>query len=206
VTSAEEYIAEVVDRLPRDTPMRAQIEMELRALIDERMQQGQPLDDILRKLGDPERLAESYVAAIPLVKVSFGDRAMAKIADYGVAVLVVSPIVALCWWLIRPVYFFMLAPVVIALGASYPVLMLYTIWAESQTEQTMGKRMLGIRVVRETGTRISVGQAIVRQLPWLFQIFWLDAFFALFTDRHQRAFELLSKTRVVRVQSQEAVT
>jgi uncharacterized RDD family membrane protein YckC len=206
VTTAEEYIANVVDRLPRHTPMRAQIEMELRALIEERVQQGQPLDDILRKLGDPERLAESYVAAIPLVNVSFGDRAMAKIGDYGVTLLVVSPIVALCWWLVRPVYSFMLAPVVIALGFSCPVLMLYTIWAESQTEQTAGKRMLGIRVVRETGTRIGVGQAIVRQLPWLFQIFWLDAFFALFTDRHQRAFELLSKTRVVRVQSQEAVT
>jgi uncharacterized RDD family membrane protein YckC len=206
VTSAEEYIAEVADRLPRGTPMRAQIEMELRALIDERLQQGRSLGDILHQLGDPERLAESYVAAIPLVIVSFGDRAMAKIADYGVALLAVSPIVALCWWLIRPAYIFMLAPVVIALGASCPVLMLYTIWAESQTEQTAGKRMLGIRVVRETGTRIGVGQAIVRQLPWLFQIFWLDAFFALFTDRHQRAFELLSKTRVVRVQSQEAVT
>jgi hypothetical protein len=27
-------------------------------------------------------------------------------------------------------------------------------------------------VIRETGTRIGTGQAIVRQLPWLFQIFW----------------------------------
>ena len=26
---------------------------------------------------------------------------------------------------------------------------------------------------------------------------WIDAMFALFTERHQRAFELLSKTRVV---------
>ena len=32
------------------------------------------------------------------------------------------------------------------------------------------------------------------------------AFFALFTERHQRAFELLSKTRVVRVHTQEAAS
>jgi uncharacterized RDD family membrane protein YckC len=39
----------------------------------------------------------------------------------------------------------------------------------------------------------------VRNLPIFMQIFWIDALFALFTDRSQRAFELLSKTRVVRV-------
>jgi hypothetical protein len=37
----------------------------------------------------------------------------------------------------------------------------------------------------------------VRQLAIVFQVFWVDILFALFTDRSQRAFELLSKTRVV---------
>ena len=204
--SAEEYIADVIDRLPRATPMRSQIEMELRALIDERLRQGRQLTEILQQLGDPEKLAESYLSAVPLVKVSFGDRAMAKIADWGIALALTTPLVLLCWWIVRPVTFFMAMPFFIALGVSCPVLMIYTIVMESQRDQTFGKRFLGIRVVRESGTRISVGQAMVRQLPWLFQIFWLDAFFALFTDRHQRAFELLSKTRVVRVPTQEAVS
>ena len=44
---------------------------------------------------------------------------------------------------------------------------------------------------------MSGGQAVVRQLPVLFQFFWIDVLFALFTERRQRAFELLSKTRVV---------
>ena len=56
----------------------------------------------------------------------------------------------------------------------------------------------GIRVVSETGARISLGQAIVRQLPMFLQVYWIDAMFALFTDKSQRAFEMLSKTRVVR--------
>ena len=38
----------------------------------------------------------------------------------------------------------------------------------------------------------------MRNLPWLLEVWWIDALFALFTDRNQRAFELLSKTRVVR--------
>jgi len=28
-------------------------------------------------------------------------------------------------------------------------------------------------------------------------VFWIDVLFALFTEKHQRAFEILSKTRVV---------
>ena len=42
-----------------------------------------------------------------------------------------------------------------------------------------------------------MGQAIVRQLPMFLQVYWIDVMFALFTDKSQRAFEMLSKTRVV---------
>jgi hypothetical protein len=37
----------------------------------------------------------------------------------------------------------------------------------------------------------------VRQLPMFLQMYWIDVLFALFTEKSQRAFELLSKTRVV---------
>jgi len=39
-------------------------------------------------------------------------------------------------------------------------------------------------------------------LPAVLQVGWIDAMFALFTEKSQRAFEMLSKTRVV-VASQE---
>ena len=58
---------------------------------------------------------------------------------------------------------------------------------------------MGIRVVRESGARISLGQSVLRQLPFFAQFFFIDALFALFTDKRQRSFELLSKTRTVRV-------
>jgi len=44
---------------------------------------------------------------------------------------------------------------------------------------------------------LCLGQAIVRQLPLVLSIFWIDVLFVLFTARKQRAFELLSQTRVV---------
>jgi hypothetical protein len=42
-----------------------------------------------------------------------------------------------------------------------------------------------------------LGQALLRQLPFFMQFFFVDALFALFTKRHQRAFELITKTRAV---------
>ena len=75
---------------------------------------------------------------------------------------------------------------------------IYTVLGEYRTGQTLGKRMAGLQVVRESGAPIGFGQAIVRLLPVTLQIYWIDVLFALFTDKRQRAFEMLSKTRVVR--------
>ena len=74
---------------------------------------------------------------------------------------------------------------------------LYPLVAEYRFGRTAGKRLLGLRVVRESGGRITLGQSAVRQLPVFLQVGWVDILFALFTEHHQRAFELLSKTRVV---------
>ena len=200
--TADEYIALVLDRLPRDTPMRPQIAMELRAHIDERVRQGRPLGEILDHLGDIEKLAESYVAAVPREVVSFGDRAIARVIDAAMALVPVVILVGV----FAPHEMRFRALFVSAALLGCPLLVLYTIAAESTTDQTIGKRVMRVCVIRETGTRIGTGQAIVRQLPWLLQIFWIDAFFALFTERHQRAFELLSKTRVVRIHPAEATS
>jgi uncharacterized RDD family membrane protein YckC len=87
-------------------------------------------------------------------------------------------------------------PVVAILVASCG-LVIYTAVAEWRSGQTLGKRRYGLQVVQESGAPITLGQSVIRQLPLLLQMFWIDALFALFTERRQRAFELLSKTRVV---------
>ena len=194
MTTADDYISRVLDVMPRATPMRSQIATELRGHIVERVGKGQPLDDVLRHLGDPAALAESYLAAVPLVSAPFWRRAVAKIID---AVVLAAVIVPLAWLAFKalPEGLVVFLPLLVVLTGSL-VFGIGTAIAEHWFGQTIGKRLFAIRVVRETGARIGIGQAIVRQLPMFLQVFWIDVMFALFTDKGQRAFELLSKTRV----------
>ena len=63
---------------------------------------------------------------------------------------------------------------------------------------TVGKRLMKIRVVSEDGGPISLGAAFIRRLPFYFELIWLDGIFALFTEKKQRAFDIVAKTLVVR--------
>ncbi|HEU4693911.1 MAG TPA: RDD family protein [Vicinamibacterales bacterium] len=191
------YIQSVVECVPPRMGLRDQIAMELRSHIAERLEHGQPLDDVLRQFGDPRVLAESYLAAVPLQSVGFLRRALAKLIDFLVIVAFVGGMAAFLWMVGPPELAWFLPPLCIIsclLG-----LFGYTIAAEHYAGQTVGKRVMGIHVVRESGARISLGQSAIRQLPLLGQIFFIDVLFALFTDKKQRAFELITKTRAVAV-------
>ena len=192
----EIYVQQVLGHILRG-PVRDQVEAELRGHIADRIERGGSVDDAIRQLGDPGALAESYLAAVPLRNPPHLRRGLAKVIDL-VLVFLLPCIVFVTWWTTAaheesPVWFGFAAAYVITLGFScwYPIL------AEYAWGQTLGKRLFGLQVVTEKGARIGIGQAIVRQLPIFLQVFTIDALFALFTDRRQRAFELLSKTRVV---------
>jgi len=194
----EIYIERVLAKLPAG-PMRQQIAMELRSHIADRVERGQSVEEAIRQLGDPEALAVSYLSAVPLVPAPHMRRAAAKFVDLSI------PIVFCCG--MAALYVFVLDPevkyeplAILAAGFVLGTLALYSVYlmiAEYAAGQTFGKRLFGLRVVTESGTRIGLGQAFVRQLPSFFQFFWIDGMFTLFTDRRQRAFEMLSKTRVV---------
>ncbi len=194
--TAEDYVTTVLDEMPRATAMRNQIAQELRSHIAQRIADGHPLEDVLRQLGDPVALAESYLSAERLVSAPLGDRVVAKLIDALVSVAFVLPVGIALAFVMHPEAVVFIAIVLAILCMSF-LLGVYTVIAEYSSGQTVGKRVQGIHVVRESGRRIGVGQAIVRQLPILLSIYWIDAMFALFTDKRQRAFELLSKTRVV---------
>jgi uncharacterized RDD family membrane protein YckC len=200
MTAADDYIKGVLDHLPQRTPLRDQIAMELRGHIAARLESGQPEADVLRQLGDPTTLAESYLSAVPLVSASFLQRGLAKSIDVFLVVLTIGLFVGLpVFWVAGHQewpFVFGFGVLLMVLAASFGF-GLYTIVAEHWLGFTLGKRALGLRVVRESGAPISLGQSIVRQLPMFLQVYWIDVLFALFTDKNQRAFELLSKTRVV---------
>ena len=191
------YVQSVIDHIPQGLPLRDQVAMELRSHVAERLAAGQTLDEVVRQLGDPLMLAESYLSAVPLQPASVMRRLAAKLIDAAVACAVVVPIGAGLWIVLPPEGFFLIGLICIAGGLTG--FAAYTALAEYRTGRTLGKRLLGIRVVRESGARISVGQSALRQLPFFGQFFFIDALFALFTERRQRAFELLTKTRAVTV-------
>jgi uncharacterized RDD family membrane protein YckC len=206
MSTEESYIDQVMARLPRIAALKSQVAMELRSHIAERVEHGQTVDDALRQLGDPVTLAESYLAAVPLVPATFWRRGVARILDFLAFVCLCAPIVWLLW---------RTAPLVVPPGFVFPVMIivvvilisagcLYPLIAEYVLGETLGKHLMGLRVVRESGGRISFGQSVVRQLPMFLQVFWIDVMFALFTEKHQRAFEVLSKTRVVVATEEES--
>jgi len=204
--TADQYIDRVLHHLPHSTPLRTQIAAELRGSIAERTAGGAPMDAVLLQLGDPETLAESYLSAIPLVAAPFMHRVAAKFIDFFLMFFAVAPIMYVIGRVVMARFRAADASDVPELMFFIPVLALlvtsilfsfYTAIAKYAVGTTVGKHLLGLRVVRESGARISIGQSIVRQLAGVFQVTLLDALFALFTEKHQRAFELLSKTRVV---------
>lgn len=204
--TTEQYIDAVISRMPDATPRRAQIATELRGHIAERVANGTPLDEVLRQLGDPAALADSYLAEVVLTVAPHGRRILAKLVDVVLIILLIAALALLgagltalnvgeeLVWLALMVSFI--------LGGILAAL--YTIVLEWRYGYTAGKYLCGLLVVRESGARISFGQSVVRQLPVFLQVGWIDAAFALFTDRRQRAFELLSKTRLVAMEPGES--
>jgi uncharacterized RDD family membrane protein YckC len=198
MTTMDDYIKQVVDRVPSGNPLRAQIALELKAMIGERLARGQSMDEVLRQLGEPASFADSYLSAEPLEAAAFGPRVAAKIVDF----VLVTSVLALAVLVVRSRRLGLHGDV----GVGVPELILiflvvisplYTVLSEYFAGQTVGKWLTGLRVVRESGARIGLGQAFVRQLALVFQVFVFDCLFVLFTEKRQRACELLSKTRVV---------
>lgn len=195
MTTADEFVERVLACLPESVPEREQIGLELGGHIAERVAEGAPLDDVLAQLGDPTVLAESYLSALPLVSAPFLRRTQAKLLDVGIVVAAIALLALLTAKVVSPRYE---ADVVVA--AIFTAILAFpvgTVYAEYRYGQTPGKRCFGLRVVRESGAPIGLGQAIVRQLPFVLSILFVDALFALFTEKKQRAFEILSKSRVV---------
>ena len=200
-TSAEDYIDAVLGCVPGAAD-RLRIDAELRARLDPTV----TLERAIATYGRPRDLAEFYLAAKPLESAPFFRRAIAALIDIPSVMVTGFLIFYLSWQLMGRGDQSLIAsimsgnPYAVILGFASLFVMspVYYVVAESTFSRTVGKALLGLRVVRESGAKISVGQAIVRQIPLFFSFYLIDAAFALFTEKKQRAFELISRTRVVR--------
>ena len=96
-------------------------------------------------------------------------------------------------------FFILLMPAVMWTLA---VFLFYFPALEAHFGKTLGKHLLGLRVLNEDGTRLGLGKAFLRRLSYYFDFLAIDALFAAFTERKQRALDILSKTMVVREENE----
>jgi uncharacterized RDD family membrane protein YckC len=204
----EAYVAEVLRRVPPPLPQRDRIAEELRSHLEEQVEAGRTPDEAIRRMGAAEEVARQYLAEVDFVEASIARRTGAFLLDLALGLVVLAPVWgALAYWIMGwatadtqpPPFFGPFMIVAMAALVAIPVLALvYFPVFEALRGQTLGKRWLGIYVVRETGEAVGWGPAILRRLPFVLEIFWIDALFALFTERRQRAFDLVARTVVVR--------
>src|SRR4051812_18985400 len=200
-TQAQNYIDEVLGCVP-GAQERQRIEMELQVRLDPRIS----VEQAITTYGHPRDVAEFYLATEPMQSAPLFRRLIAALIDFPSVIATGVLFFYFAWKLVGFGNQSFIAAVLVgnplAIALCFTTLFLmspmYYIVAETWTSQTVGKAIMGIRTVRESGARITVGQAVVRQIPLFFGFYLFDALFALFTKKKQRLFELISKTRVVK--------
>lgn len=202
-TAAERYVSSVLDHLPAAIPQQDAVARDLRASLDEVAATSGSEDSAVGEMGPARKVASRYAESFDLSAASITDRVGAFLVDLGLfGVFALGVAIVLDATRLAPM------PVVVLLfvltGVVYfPVL-------ETRYGQTIGKRLFGLCVARDDGMRPEYWRTLVRRAPLLFQVswapglfspfsaaFWIDAMVAPFTQRKQRAFDLVSRTVVV---------
>ncbi len=90
-------------------------------------------------------------------------------------------------------------PALILLVAIIATVAYYGIFEGSPAQATIGKRLLGLRVINEDGSNLTVKQAMIRAVcRWVLALpYCLTYFFAFFTRRRQSLHDLILKQLVI---------
>lgn len=198
----EEYVGEVLSLLPPAVPGVHRVGADLRAHLREAAEAGGSAGDAVREMGPPERAAEGYAEGLDLEPASLADRTGAFLVDVGLGVTLSATLFLLTAGGAAALDLRLgAAPVtvvpllLVGLGALLSIL--YFPALETLYGQTLGKRLFGLCVARENGLRAELWRTVVRRLPLFFEFFLLDAAFAPFTGKRQRAFDMVAGTVVV---------
>lgn len=188
------YLREVMDHLPPCLPMGERIQRDLRAHLREATDSGQEPGEGIGQMGPPEEVAANFAREADLEMASLADRMGAFLLDLGLGV----DLLLVFFVLLRGFDTLDWALGAAFIAASGLLGLLYFPILEERWGQTLGKRLFGLCVARSGGLRLGLGRALIRRLPLLLEFFWLDAAFAPFTEKRQRAFDLVADSVVVR--------
>ncbi len=198
----DRYVRDVLRAVFAAPEDRETFEADLRAHFAEAEARGEPPSRIIDEMGPPEDVAAAFNAEREIRHAGFWRRLVAFIGDAGLLIALALPAVSVAvlasrWfpqeeapagWIIG---LCLLGLAIVGIYACYFPLL------EARFGKTFGKQLLRVRVVRETGAPIGLGQAFVRRLSLYFELLLPDALFIPFTDKRQRGLDIIAKTVVV---------
>lgn len=206
MSTTDRYVDDVMRRIAPGIPDRARIEADLRMHLAERIEADGDAARAKDRMGSPEEVARSFLAEIDPPLATPATRLGAFLFDAGLCLAALATVCLLVTALLDPsgagtastfdtVMIFLLAILLIAPALLYfPVL-------EERYGQTLGKRLFGAYVAKESGERAGLWATVLRRLSLLFEIWPFDAAVVFFTEKRQRAFDILAKTIVVQGES-----
>jgi uncharacterized RDD family membrane protein YckC len=207
---ADQYVQKVMSLIYAPENERARIQADLQSHLHEGMAGGEDMTALVERMGDPREVAAEFMSAIPLVYAGFWRRLAAFLVDMVVILLFAGMAAVLTILLSNAVPQHpeglaenliggaIILLVLIGSNACIAMILVYFPLLEGRFGQTLGKRLLGLRVRSEDGLPASFGQAILRRLSFYFEILPIEALFLPLHPKRQRWFDLLAQTVVVR--------
>lgn len=206
--SVDKYIQEVLNHIHASPAERERFEADLRAHFQEAMEAGESFEQVAARLGPPLEVAEGFMAEVSLVYAGFWRRLAAFAIDMLLIFLVLGTVLSISAILANLVpreprgFEILVGAVLIALIIGFVLVGFGTVFLyfpilEGRFGQTLGKRLLGLRVLKESGMKIGYREAFLRRISYYFEVIVVDALFIPFTEKRQRAFDIVARTVVV---------
>ena len=205
----EDYIRSVIQQIEFLPAEKQRLEDDLRAHFEDAVHSGESPQAIIARMGAPQEVAQAFLSQIQLRYAGFWPRLAAFLID--VLLVVTISLVLLVVAIAASNQVPERAPTVpemidglfwigilLSVGlAIVGLILLYFPILEGRYGQTVGKRLLNLWVRKESGLAIGFKEAFLRRVSFYFEVFAIDALFIPFTEKRQRAFDIVARTVVV---------
>jgi uncharacterized RDD family membrane protein YckC len=207
---AEQYVQKVMAMIYAPEKDRSRIQADLQLHLQEGLAGGEDMAALVERMGDPREVAAEFMQEVPLVYAGFWRRLAAFLVDMVVIIFfgALAAVLAVSLSNVVPQHpsgimenilgGAVILFVLISTNACIAIILVYFPILEGRFGQTLGKRLFGLVVRSEDGLPAGYGKAILRRISFYFEILPIDALFIPFNPKHQRGFDILARTIVVR--------
>ncbi len=210
MNTVDAYITDILHNIQASPEERERIESDLRAHLQEAVAAGEPVESILARMGDPAEVAQEFMAQVKLNYAGFWPR----LAAFAIDMLILVPIIVILSLIAALVantvpqhpagigYVFGAVVILATISIIFVIIgivVLYFPLLEGRFGQTIGKRLLKLRVLKENGLPAGYRESFLRRISFYFNgMLAIDSLFIPFTAKHQRAFDIVAQTIVVK--------